>query len=75
LWYRILRKEKAVINPDTSAIVILEDPVARYNTEDRNGNNVLDTGEDTDNDGTLDRGGVIIPPGVVAVFPLETKLP
>lgn len=75
LWYRILRREQSPINTDTSAIVVLETPVARDNTEDRNGNGTLDPGEDTDGDGALDRGGVIIPPGVVAVFPLETKLP
>lgn len=75
LWYRIKSKQESPIDPTTSAIVILENSIARDNTEDRNGNGTLDTGEDTNGNSILDRGGVIIPQGVVAVFPLETKVP
>lgn len=75
LWYRIKSKQESPVNPATSSIVVLEDSIARDNTEDRNGNGTLDAGEDTNGNGDLDRGGVIIPRGVVAVFPLETKVP
>lgn len=79
LWYRIKSKQDPPppYDPATSAIVILEDSIARDNTEDRNGNGILDVslGEDVNGNGVLDRGGVIIPQGVVAVFPLETKVP
>lgn len=75
LWYRIKSRQESPINPATSSIVILEDSIARDNTEDRNSNGTLDAGEDSNGNGVLDRGGVIIPQGVVAVFPLETKVP
>jgi hypothetical protein len=75
LWYRIKNKQESPVNPATSSIVILEDSIARDNTEDRNGNGTLDPGEDSNGNGAIDRGGVIIPQGVVAVFPLETKVP
>lgn len=84
LWYRIRDIEEPTIHPldpslgplpDTSAAIVLEDSISRDNTEDRNGNGMLDTGEDVNGNSTLDRGGVIIPSGVVAVFPLETKVP
>ena len=75
LWYRIKNKQESPVNPVTSSIVVLEDSIARDNTEDRNGNGTLDAGEDSNGNGDLDRGGVIIPRGVVAVFPLETKVP
>ena len=72
LWYRILTVEE---NPtSTSAIVALEKAISRDNTEDLIPNNTIDTGEDRNASGALDRGGLIIPRGVVAVFPLETKL-
>lgn len=72
LWYRILSIEEAPTA--TSAIIALEKAISRNNTEDLIENNSIDTGEDRNNDGVLDRGGLIIPRGVVAVFPLETKL-
>jgi len=87
LWYRIRGIESADFdgdgtNENTSATLLLEESIKRNNTEDINLNGALDltggngTGEDTlAANGTLDRGGVIIPKGVVAVFPLETKLP
>ena len=84
LWYRIRDVEEPTAHPldpslgplpDTSSTIVLEDSVARDNTEDRNGNGVIDPGEDVNGDGSIDRGGVIVPKGVVAVFPLETKVP
>lgn len=82
LWYRIQALE-AYVDPgsgvqlDTAATVLLETAIARNNTEDLSGNGALGdiTGEDANNNGVLDRGGLIIPKGVVAVFPLETKIP
>lgn len=72
LWYRILTIEEAPTA--TSAVLALEKAISRNNTEDVIQNNTLDTGEDLNSDGIIDRGGLIIPRGVVAVFPLETKL-
>lgn len=84
LWYRVRDIEEPTIHPldptlgpllDTSAAIVLEDSISRDNTEDRNGNGMLDPGEDRNGNNSLDRGGVIVPQGVVAVFPLETKVP
>lgn len=72
LWYRILSIEEAPT--PTSAILALDKAISRNNTEDLIPNNALDPGEDRNNDGVLDRGGLIIPRGVIGVFPLETKL-
>jgi len=82
LWYRIQALE-AYVDPgsgaqiDTAATVLLETAIARNNTEDLSGNGALGDipGEDANNNGVLDRGGLVIPKGVVAVFPLETKIP
>jgi prepilin-type N-terminal cleavage/methylation domain-containing protein len=75
LWYRVqsIRETPTA----TSALLALESSIARNSTEDVSGDGTLGDipGEDLNNDGTLDTGGVIIPFGVVAVFPLETKLP
>ena len=72
LWYRVLTIEESPTA--TSAVLALEKAISRDNTEDLIANNTLDTDEDKNNDGVIDRGGIIIPRGVVAVFPLETKL-
>ena len=72
LWYRVLTIEEAPTA--TSAVLALEKAISRNNTEDLIENNSLDAGEDLNADGSIDRGGLIIPKGVVAVFPLETKL-
>lgn len=72
LWYRILSIEEAPTA--TSAILALDKAISRNNTEDVIPNNSIDPGEDRNNDGVLDRGGLIIPRGVIGVFPLETKL-
>ncbi len=72
LWYRIssIPNETA-----TQMDFILEESVRRDNTEDLNLNGTLESGEDVNNNNTLDEGGIIIPRGVISVFPLELKLP
>jgi len=77
LWYRILSVEESPTA--TSAVLALEKAISRDNTEDliyepASSLNNLDAGEDKNTNSELDRGGLIIPKGVVAVFPLETKL-
>ena len=72
LWYRVLTIEEAPTA--TSAVLAIEKAISRNNTEDLIENNSLDAGEDLNSNGDIDRGGIIIPRGVVAVFPLETKL-
>jgi prepilin-type N-terminal cleavage/methylation domain-containing protein len=84
LWYRVLTIEEAPTA--NSAVLALEKAISRNNTEDVIPNNSIDSGpdnngdgvpdwtEDQNGDGIVDRGGLIIPRGVVAVFPLETKL-
>jgi prepilin-type N-terminal cleavage/methylation domain-containing protein len=75
LWYRI-QAIRETPTP-TSALLALETSISRNNTEDLSGDGTISDLplEDLNNDGVLDRGGVIIPAGVIAVFPLETKLP
>ncbi len=76
LWYRIRSVDAVTPARDTAALVTLEDHIRRENTEDLNNSGGIDlSGEDRDNDNAVDRGGVIIPKGVLAVFPLETKSP
>lgn len=72
LWYRIssIPNETA-----TQMTFVLEESVRRDNTEDLNLNGSLDTGEDTNSSNSMDEGGIIIPRGVISVFPLELKLP
>lgn len=86
LWYRVLAVEEAPAPTPTSATLVLEKAISRNNTEDVIPNNTIDKGpdkdgdglpdwsEDQNGDGLVDRGGIIIPKGVIAVFPLETKL-
>lgn len=90
LWYRVRDVEEVTAadlvnrpttDPDTAAIVVLDQFISRKNTEDLSGDGTITDipGEDTNTPpgGTpvFDRGGVIIPKGVIAVFPLETKVP
>ena len=85
LWYRI-RGVEPFIDPatgnvvKTAAVVVLEDNIRRNSTEDLDLDGSLDmtngqgTGEDRLNpNGALDQGGVIIPRGVISVFPIETQ--
>lgn len=76
LWYRIREIGDATPARDTAALLTLEDPIRRDNTEDLDDSGSLNLdGEDRNGDGALDRAGVIIPKGVLSVFPLETKSP
>ncbi|NQV27585.1 MAG: prepilin-type N-terminal cleavage/methylation domain-containing protein [Rhodopirellula sp.] len=72
-WYRI--REIASSTSSTSSTLGLESAVLRNNTEDLSLDGTLGDipGEDLNNDGNLDRSGVIIPRGVIAVFPLKTR--
>ena len=79
-WYRI--REITSSPSSTSATLALETAVLRNNTEDANLNGILDGDttpanqmftEDLNDNGFLDRSGVIIPRGVIAVFPLKTR--
>lgn len=84
LWYRIRDVEEVTArdltnrpttDPDTAAMVVLDQFISRKNTEDVSGDGTVNDVAGESPDGTLDRGGVIIPRGVIAVFPLETKVP
>jgi hypothetical protein len=72
-WYRIREIESSTSS--TSATLALESTISRANTEDASRDGTLGDipGEDLNNDGILDRSGVIIPRGVIAVFPLKTR--
>ena len=72
-WYRIREIESSTSS--TSATLSLETAIARNNTEDVSLDGTLGDipGEDLNNNGALDRSGVIIPRGVIAVFPLKTR--
>lgn len=72
-WYRIQEIESS--SNSTSATVALESAIRRNNTEDISQDGTLGDipGEDVNNDGILNRSGVIIPRGVIAVFPLKTR--
>ena len=72
-WYRIREIESSTSS--TSATLALESTISRNNTEDLSRDGTLGDipGEDLNNNGILDRSGVIIPRGVIAVFPLKTR--
>ncbi len=83
LWYRI--QSIAAGDPDgdgtandDAATLLLDTAIQRDNTEDLNHvpgvAPALDLpGEDRNGDGMIDKGGLIIPRGVIAVFPLRAK--
>jgi hypothetical protein len=83
LWYRI--QSIAAGDPDgdgkandDAATLLLDTAIQRDNTEDLNHvpgvAPALDLpGEDRNGDGKVDKGGLIIPRGVIAVFPLRAK--
>lgn len=80
LWYRIRGIEEADINGDgvpdaTAKTLVFESTIARDSTEDVSGDGTLGdiSGEDRNNNNALDRGGILVMPSVIAVFPLETK--
>ena len=72
-WYRIREIQSSPTS--TSATLALESAVRRNNSEDFSLDGTLGDmpGEDQNNNGILDRSGVIIPRGVIAVFPLKTR--
>ena len=78
LWYRI----KAVQNETTTTVdLVLDKFIQRDNTEDLNGNGILDValGEDANGNNSTqplpEQGGIYWNPTVVNVFPLEIKEP
>ncbi|MHC4880790.1 MAG: hypothetical protein ACYTGL_30415, partial [Planctomycetota bacterium] len=84
LWYRVRDVEEVTAadlvnrpttDPDKAAMVVLDQFITRKNTEDLSGDGTVNDISGESPDATLDRGGVIIPRGVIAVFPLETKVP
>jgi hypothetical protein len=72
LWYRIAKIENET---GSSADLLLDETIKQANTEDLNGNGTLDAGEDTNGDTVIQRGGAILHPQVVNVFPLQIKEP
>lgn len=81
LWYRIRAVQNKLfgVGPGSNedwVDLVLDESIRLDSTEDLNGSGSLDlTGEDRNNNGTIDRGGVIVHPNVVNVFPLEIKEP
>lgn len=74
LWYRIRSISDAVPVSNTTAVLALDEAIRRDNTEDLdNSGGVNLPGEDRNGNGAVDRGGLIIPKGVIAVFPLRAK--
>lgn len=79
LWYRIQSIGTADadgdgIIDDTAATLNLDSAIHRDNTEDLDDSGAVDLpGEDRNSDGIVDRGGLIIPRGVIAVFPLRAR--
>ena len=78
-WYRIQAVASADVNgdgisDDTAATLQLDTTIHRDNTEDLNATDSIDLpGEDRNGDGIVDKGGVVIPRGVIAVFPLRSR--
>jgi len=72
LWYRI----QAVQNETTTTVdLVLDKFIQRDNTEDLFNLGTVDAGEDVNNDGVVQLGGLYWNPSVVNVFPLEIKEP
>lgn len=81
LWYRIraIQNKQFGVGPGSSedwVDVVLEETIRANSTDDLNASLSLDLPfEDRNGDGILTRGGVIVHPSVVNVFPLEIKQP
>ena len=81
LWYRIRAVQNQLYGMGAAANedwvdVVLDETIRLDSTEDIDGSGTLNlTGEDRNGNGVLDRGGVIVHPNVVNVFPLEIKEP
>ena len=72
LWYRIQNIQNATT---TTVDLVLDKFIQRDNTEDLFNFGTVDAGEDVNNDGIVQLGGLYWNPSVVNVFPLEIKEP
>jgi len=82
LWYRIraVQNEQFGVagasGPEDWVDVVLDETIRLNSTEDLDGSGSLNLpGEDSNGNGVIDRGGAILHPNVVNVFPLEIKEP
>ena len=81
VWYRIraVQNEQFGVGPGANedwVDVVLDESIKFDSTEDLDGSGTLNLpGEDVNGNGVIDRGGVIVHPNVVNVFPLESKEP
>ena len=81
VWYRIraVQNEQFGVGPGGTQDwmdVVLDETIKFDSTEDLDGSGTLNlSGEDTNGNGVVDRGGAIVHSSVVNVFPLETKEP
>lgn len=81
LWYRIrgVQNEQYGVGPSSNedwVDVVLDETIKLDSTEDLDGSGTLNLpGEDSNGNSAIDRGGAIVHPSVVNVFPLESKEP
>lgn len=81
LWYRIraMQNQQYGVGPGGNedwVDVVLDETIRADSTEDLDGDGSLNLpGEDRNGNGKIDRGGAIVHPQVVNVFPLEIKEP
>ena len=82
VWYRIraVKNEQFGVGPGGTqdwVDVVLDETIKFDSTEDLDGDGTVTSlpGEDTNGNGVVDRGGAIVHPSVVNVFPLQTKEP
>ena len=81
LWYRIraVQNEQFGVGAGSNedwVDVVLDESIRLDSTEDLDGSGSLNlTGEDSNGNSVIDRGGVIVHPNVVNVFSLEIKEP
>ncbi len=77
LWYRIraVQNEQFGVGPGSNedwVDVVLDETIRLNSTEDLDGSGSLNLpGEDSNGNGVIDRGGVIVHPNVVKVLPLQ----
>ena len=78
LWYRIraIQNEQFGVagssGPEDWVDVVLDESIRQNSTEDLDGSGSLNLpGEDTNGNGVIDRGGVIVHPNVAKVLPLQ----
>ena len=75
LWYRIQNIQNIQNATTTTVDLVLDKFIQRDNTEDLFNFGTVDAGEDVNNDGIVQLGGLYWNPSVVNVFPLEIKEP